>query len=82
MRLKQASLLVLLCGGCATLPPPYQQTYHDPRLPNLDLIHVGDKEWVDKSAESYGQNSDAKKFFGVFGDITVIQLPKDTTDDD
>ena len=60
--------------GCVTVqPPPYQQTYHDPSLPHLDLIYVGDKEWVDGFEDVYKKNPGANKFYGVYGDITVLE---------
>ena len=87
MRLKRTKTFlfftVATSAGCVTVPPPYQQTYHDPSMPKLDLIYVGNKDWVDGFAELYKDNPEADKFFAVYGDITVLkELPKESVDDD
>ena len=74
--------LIIMSASCTTVSPQYQQTYHDPSLPNLNLIYIGDKDWVDKSAEFYKDNPNANKFPGVYGDITILEeLPAITLED-
>ena len=68
---------IIMSVGCAS--PPYQRTYHDPSLPNLNLIYMGDKNWVDKSAEFYKDNPNANKFPGVYGDIIILNEPSTIT---
>ena len=60
---------IVMSVGCAS--PQYQQTYHDPSMPELDLIYIGDKEWVDSFKDIYKGESD--KFFAVYGDITILE---------
>ena len=73
-------LLIVSSAGCVTIPPPYEITYHDPSMPKLDLIYIGDKDWVDSFKDIYKGESD--KFFAVYGDITILEeLPTITPEE-